>query len=64
MTEEGEKNADANVIFGTYIDKDSSVKPDGIKKMLKVWISFCLTVAALQATPYHEVPLRVRLTSI
>jgi len=36
--EDGEKNGDANVIFGTYIDKDSSIKPDGIKKMLKVRI--------------------------
>jgi hypothetical protein len=36
ISEEGEKNPDSNVIFGTYIDKDSSVKPDGIKKMLKV----------------------------
>jgi hypothetical protein len=34
--EDGERNPDANVIFGTYIDKDSSIKPDGIKKMLKV----------------------------
>lgn len=36
ISEEGEKNPDSNVIFGTYIDKDSSHKPDGIKKMLKV----------------------------
>ncbi len=34
--EDGERNPDSNVIFGTYIDKDSSIKPDGIKKMLKV----------------------------
>ena len=34
--EEGEVNADANVIFGTYIDRDSSEKPTGVKKMLKV----------------------------
>ncbi len=34
--EDGEKNPDANTIFGTYIDKDSSIKPDGVKKMLKV----------------------------
>lgn len=34
--EEGEVNPDANVIFGTYIDKDSSEKPGGVKKMLKV----------------------------
>ena len=33
--EEGEGNPDANVIFGTYIDKDSSEKPSGVKKMLK-----------------------------
>jgi hypothetical protein len=38
ISEEGEKNPDSNVIFGTYIDKDSSIKPDGIKKMLKVTI--------------------------
>ena len=35
--EEGEAaNEDAPTIFGTYIDKDSSSKPDGVKKMLKV----------------------------
>jgi hypothetical protein len=34
--EDGEKVDDANVIFGTYIDRDSSDKPDGISKMLKV----------------------------
>lgn len=34
--EEGNKPDDANVIFGTYITKDSSIKPDGVKKMLKV----------------------------
>ena len=41
VSEEGEKNPDSNVIFGTYIDKDSSVKPDGIHKMLKVRRSNC-----------------------
>ena len=36
--EDGEEvdNSDANIIYGTYIDKDSSEKPPGIKKMLKV----------------------------
>ena len=34
--EDGEANADANTIFGTYIDRDSSEKPTGVKKMLKV----------------------------
>jgi len=34
--EEGNENADANIIFGSYINKDSSVKPEGVKKMLKV----------------------------
>ena len=34
--EEGEPNPDAHNIFGTYISKDSSIPPEGIKKMLKV----------------------------
>lgn len=34
--ENGEVNPDANRIFGTYITKDSSAQPEGIKKMLKV----------------------------
>ena len=59
MSEEGEKNPDSNVIFGTYIDKDSSIKPDGIKKMLKV-SEDVMTVAALQAPSHHEVSIRVR----
>ncbi len=42
VNEEGEKNSDSNVIFGTYIDKDSSIKPDGIQKMLKVSLKICL----------------------
>ena len=36
INEDGEKNDDANLIFGTYIDRDSSDKPAGINKMLKV----------------------------
>ena len=38
ITEDGEVNPDANLIYGTYLDKDSSVKPPGINKMLKVAI--------------------------
>lgn len=34
--EDGEPNDDANRIFATFIDKDSSDKPAGITKMLKV----------------------------
>lgn len=34
--EDGEANDDANQIFGTFIDKDSSERPGGIAKMLKV----------------------------
>jgi hypothetical protein len=34
--EEGNKPEDSNQIFGTYINKDSSEKPEGVKKMLKV----------------------------
>jgi hypothetical protein len=53
--EDGEKNPDANVIFGTYIDKDSSLKPDGIKKMLKVRPPRFLTVTEIKTSAYHEV---------
>lgn len=38
--EDGEAAGDSNVIFGTFIDKDSSEKPDGVKKMLKVSYSY------------------------
>ena len=34
--EDGEMPDGVNNIFGTFISKDSSSKPDGIKKMLKV----------------------------
>jgi len=34
--ETGDDNPDANKIYGTYITKDSSMKPDGVSKMLKV----------------------------
>ena len=58
ISEEGERNADANVIFGTYIDKDSSSKPDGIKKMLKVRIHnrchIILTVA-FETASHNEI---------
>ena len=37
--EDGEPNPDAYNIIGTYISKDSSVPPEGIKKMLKVCIT-------------------------
>ena len=39
--EEGEEPSDDGpMYFGTYIDKDSSEKPSGIKKMLKVRLRF------------------------
>lgn len=34
--ESGEPPETSNNIFGTFIGKDSSTKPEGIKKMLKV----------------------------
>jgi len=36
--EDGEEagEEEQNTIYGTYIDKDSSIKPPGVKKMLKV----------------------------
>jgi hypothetical protein len=33
--ETNEANPDSNKIYGTYITKDSSIKPDGVSKMLK-----------------------------
>ena len=60
--EDGEKNPDANTIFGTYIDKDSSMKPDGVKKMLKVKNKFITVITsniAFETSSHHEVPLRV-----
>jgi len=64
--EDGEKNPDSNTIFGTYIDKDSSVKPDGIKKMLKVKIIEKLPnrYIAFQTEAYNEVLVRVRSFSL
>jgi len=43
--EDGGANPDANNIFGTYISKDSSLPPTGIKKMLKVTIRFIWQVS-------------------
>ena len=34
--DEGNKPEGANLFFGTYIGKDSSDAPDGVRKMLKV----------------------------
>lgn len=48
--EEGNDNPDANVFFSTFTAKDSSIKPEGIKKMLKVsyYNCFCLTCECLE----------------
>jgi len=35
ISEDGEPNEDCHKIYGTYVDKDSSEKPQGVKKMLK-----------------------------
>lgn len=40
--EDGEVNPDSNKIYGTYIDKDSSEKPEGITKMFKVILFYNL----------------------
>jgi hypothetical protein len=34
-----EAEEESTVYYGTYIDKDTSDKPDGVKKMLKVTVS-------------------------
>ena len=59
--EEGNVNADANVFYSTYSAKDSSIKPEGIKKMLKVR-QYLITVnppirsTEKQTQTLHEVP--------
>ena len=60
ISEEGERNPDANVIFGTYIDKDSSVKPDGIKKMLKVKRQLLILTVAFETASHDEISLGMR----
>ena len=58
--EDGERNPDANVIFGTYIDRDSSIKPDGIKKMLKVKnINPKNLTVAFETASHYEVLVRM-----
>ena len=60
--EEGNVPDDANMIFGTYINKDSSVYPSGVKKMLKVnndppsVTLYDPSPLEIQAAPRHEVP--------
>ena len=41
--EEGNQADDVNLIYGTYVNKDSSIKPEGIKKMLKVSLNSAVT---------------------
>lgn len=49
--EEGNKPEDANVIYGSYINKDSSIKPDGVKKMLKVKTTVTNLVLEIKTPP-------------
>jgi hypothetical protein len=54
--EEGNAPADANTIFGTFITKDSSSKPDGVRKMLKVSRQPLLTkILEIKTAPRHVV---------
>ena len=55
--EDGEVPGEVNQIFGTFIDKDSSSKPSGIKKMLKVSIDyFCNSfLTEVQTKTCHEI---------
>lgn len=55
VSEDGEANPDANLIFGTYIDKDSSLKPEGINKMLKVSCFKAITSLEIQTPSRNEV---------
>ena len=52
--EDGEANPDANRIFGTYITKDSSMQPDGVKKMLKVSINRYILNSQFKSSKIHK----------
>ena len=66
--EDGEEaDGDAPMIIGSYIDKDSSEKPEGVKKMLKVsydsrikFETYILRLTEIQATVGYEVLVRLR----
>ena len=48
--DEGNKPESSNLIFGTYIGKDSSANPEGVKKMLKVSQPLQLTLESWRVT--------------
>lgn len=54
VDENGEANPDANRIFGTYITKDSSIQPEGIRKMLKVSQQQLLQAVTTTPTTSHN----------
>ena len=58
-SEDGEANPDAFNIFGTYISKDSSVPPEGIKKMLKVSLGPADHKFSAHSCPFHAKPLQM-----
>lgn len=58
--EEGNEPEDSNVIFGTYINKDSSIKPEGVKKMLKVRKQLHNVCLEIETQTDSKVPQRVR----
>ena len=60
LDEDGNKPENSNLIFGTYIGKDSSDNPEGVKKMLKVSQPLQLTleswrVALVQLSRHYVV---------
>ena len=66
--EDGEEvdAGDAPVIYGTYIDKDSSSKPEGVKKMLKVSCNCYINVfySEIQTIVGYVIHGWVRLNSL
>lgn len=62
LDEEGKVPDEANIIYGSYIGKDSSLKPDGVTKMLKVSAHSHLTVthcSALETPSFQQVHQQV-----
>ena len=62
--EDDEVPEGSHLIFGSYISKDSSVKPEGIKKMLKVSLRFWLKDRYTETVIKFELPTFLLCTEI
>jgi hypothetical protein len=62
--EDGNMPSDPNLIYGTYISKDSSIKPNGVTKMLKVsqaLVAVTFLCTEVETTTCKQIHFEVRL---